>query len=113
MKKLILILLALALCCTLLVAVACTDTPTEEEQQPSDEQPSDEQPGEDDGFSFALADGSSRYVVMRSDLEAGGHPVTVAAVAIRNALNAKLGTEVTIATDWEKNPPSKSVNARP
>ena len=114
MKKLILILMALAMLCTLLTVVACTDDePTPDEQPSEEQQPSgDEQPAEDVGLDFAMADGSSRYVVMRSDFEAGGHPVTVAAVGIRNALQEKLGVEVTIATDWEKNPDPAEIATR-
>ncbi|MBQ8718026.1 MAG: hypothetical protein IJY66_02030 [Clostridia bacterium] len=110
MKRIVLALLALLLCASMVLAVGCTDTEQPDEPQP-DEQP-DEQPVEDDGISFALADGSSRYVVMRSDLEPGGHPVTKAAVALRDALKTKIGNEVTIATDWEKNPDPEEIATR-
>ncbi len=106
MKKFLLVLLAALLCCSMLFALACTDEQTPDDG--NDETPDD---GNDEGdgtvtpgFSFALEDGSSRYTVMRSDNYMGSHPVTSAAVAVRDALEEKLGVTVPIATDWAKDP---------
>ncbi|MBQ7338121.1 MAG: hypothetical protein IJW40_06675 [Clostridia bacterium] len=104
MKRILIVLLAVLLCTGMLFAAACTDETPDEEKTPAEETPTDDQT--DTGLSFALADGSSRYTVMRSDLESGTHPVTAAAVSIRDALQEKLGTTVTIATDWDMGDPT-------
>ncbi len=118
MKRFLLMLLALLLCCGMLFTLACTDEDqpdpsTDDTQEPDDGQQTDgEDPATEAGFDFTLADGSSRYTVMRSDLETGSHPVTAAAVSIRDALQQKLGVEVPIKTDWEKDPDPAEIAAR-
>ena len=115
MKKVFLVLLAALLCCSMLLTVGCFDeqTPPDDEGKTPDGDDGKDEGGEPaPGLSFALEDGSSRYTVMRSDYVGSGNPITQSAVAIRDALEAKLGVTVPIGTDWEKNPDPEELSSR-
>ena len=59
---------------------------------------------------YTLASGgTANYTIIRSDY--GSEDQTKAAVKLRKALSAVTGADFTIATDWEKDPPSDDVIA--
>ena len=92
-KKLLMMLLAAA---AILTFVSCNDDVGGNET------------GEDTGNSELASvvdivkDGASEYIIMRSDNAPSGSAETKAAIALRAAIKAATGVELTMNTDWDK-----------
>ena len=92
-KKLLMMLLAAA---AILTFVSCNDDVGGNET------------GEDTGNSELASvvdivkDGASEYIIMRSDNAPSGSAETKAAIALRAAIKAATGVELTMKTDWDK-----------
>ena len=104
------VMVALLLCLGLLLCVACREEGSAPEDTPPEDIPAEDE--ESLNNAFLLPDGTSRYTVIRSDLSGSKQPETLAAVALRNALTDKLGVNVPIQTDWEKNPDAEELASR-